>query len=83
MIHLLALAESFLQLLAFGGQLLCQRRAQALTRCVPLDHNAVRLLQALGQCLPYKQCSQRTEKTNLGRVSKVGDAATASLSECI
>jgi hypothetical protein len=49
--HSLALAESFPQLLAFHRQFIDERGAQAFTRGVLLDHDAIRLLQALRQCV--------------------------------
>jgi hypothetical protein len=41
LLHSLALAESFPQLLAFHGQFVDKRGAQAFTRGVALDHNAI------------------------------------------
>jgi hypothetical protein len=45
----LALAKPLPQLLALGGELFEERRAEAFARAVPVDHDTVGFLEALRQ----------------------------------
>lgn len=55
LVDALALRQALLELLAFGGQVVDERRAEAVEGLVALDHDAVGFLEALREGLAWKK----------------------------